>query len=114
MKKIIALFGSLVILGSTKSKAQKPQPVKKETVKPTSGTTPKADAVDIFLPLDGVKGETSASVVKGANPVVTKGANPAFLKGASPTIKPAQAVTKQPIAPRQTPSPVNKRVRVPR
>jgi hypothetical protein len=102
MKKIIALFSSLLILGSTNSKAQKPQqPVKKETVKPTSGAAPKADAVEIFLNLDG---ESSAS----------KGANPAFLKGASPTIKPAQSVTKQPVAPRQTPSPVNKRVRVPR
>jgi hypothetical protein len=110
MRKIIALFGSLLILGSTKSKAQKPQqPVKKETVKPTSGAAPKAEAVDSYLEIDGV-----SSASKGTNPASLKGANPAFLKGAGPTIKPAQSVTKQQVAPRQKPSPVNKRVRVPR
>jgi hypothetical protein len=107
MKKIIALFGSLLILGSTKSKAQKPQqPVKKETVKPTSGTTPKTDAANTYLPLGGVKGETSASVVKGANP--------ALIKGGNPTLKPWQSVPRQQAVSRQTPSAKNKKILGPR
>lgn len=109
MKKIIAVFGSLLVLAGTRSKAQNPQqPVKKETVKPAGGTAPKADAVDVFLKLDGLKGEKTASGVKGANTVVAKGVNPAFLKGASPIYKAAQPATNQQVAPR--PAPKNNQV----
>lgn len=110
MKKIIALFGSLLILGSTKSKAQKPQqPVKKETTKPASGTTPKADAMDTYLKTDG-----ASSAGRGTNAASLKGANPASLKGANPTLKPWQSVPKRQAAPSRTVSPANVIVKVPR
>jgi hypothetical protein len=106
MKKIIAVFGSLLVLASTKSRAQNPQQaVKKETVKPTNGTAPKADAVEIFLKLDGVQGEG-----KGANPIVAKGVNPAFVKGANPIYKGAQSDTNNQVARRPIPPQPNNQV----
>jgi hypothetical protein len=126
MKKIIALFGSLLIFAGTKSKAQNPTqvPVKKETVKPDSGTAPKADAVDAFLKLGTLKGEKTAPGAKGVNPTFKandptikatdptikaanptfKGANPAVIK-TNPTLKPAQSAPSQQVAPRHTPPP---------
>lgn len=81
MKKIIALFGSLLIFAGTKSKAQNPTqvPVKKETVKPASA----------------LKGEKTASGAKKVSFSFTKGAHPSF--------KGAQSATNQQVAPRHTP-----------
>ena len=114
MKRVFAVFGSLLVLASIKSKAQSPQqPVKKETVKPTNGTAPKADAVEIFLKLDGIKGEAnsaSPTVAKGANPAFLKGASPTVAKGANPTLKGAQSATNQQVAPRHAPPPANNQV----
>jgi hypothetical protein len=124
MKKIIAVFGSLLIFAGTKSKAQNPTqvPVKKETVKPDSGTAPKADAVDQFLKLGTLKGEKTAPGAKAVNPTFKaadptlkaanptfKATNPAVIK-TNPTLKPAQSATSQSVAPRHTPPPTTESV----
>jgi len=90
MKKIVAVFGALVLFAGFRAKAQKSQqPVKKETTKPTNGSAAKADAVDNYL------------IIKG-NAASQKNANPAFIKGSHPTLKGASSSANGQMAPRQT------------
>lgn len=94
MKKLIALFGSLLLLAGAKAQKNH-QPVKKETVKPTNGNAPKPDAADNFLKL-GTPGDAH------------KNANPAFLKGAQPALKNSSPAASRQIAPQRALSPGNK------
>ncbi|HEX3933128.1 MAG TPA: hypothetical protein VHW43_00525 [Puia sp.] len=95
MKRILTLMGTVMLFAGIRAKAQNAQqPAKKETAKPVNTAAPKPEAIDSYLKLGTLKGESkTAPVAKNSNPAFLKTANPTFVKGSQP-------VATQQVAPR--------------
>ncbi|HET6252553.1 MAG TPA: hypothetical protein VFE32_00695 [Puia sp.] len=99
MKKLFILIGTAMIFTGLEAKAQSPQqPVKKQTTKPVKGTPPKTDAVEIFLPIDGVPDESSKAPQK-PKPTAIQRSNAPTGPQVAPRSTPSPAP--QPVAPRR-------------
>jgi hypothetical protein len=98
MNKILTLLSTMMLFAGIRAKAQNAQqPAKKETSKPVSTAAPKPEAIDTYLKIGTLKGESNtAPVAKNSNPAFLKTANPTFVKGSQP------AATQQ-VAPRHNP-----------
>lgn len=98
MKKLILLFGAMMLLAGISAKAQTPQPpAKKATTKPVTTVTPKPAAVNAYLPIDGRPGpSTSTTATRSKHPVAGTGNATVVTNPPRPaTIQPVNKPTKR-------------------